>query len=722
MSKLTETLLSRQVALVLLGVTFVATATALIAYNALVPSQGVTLAAGQVAAADITAPRSITYESDVLTRLARQAASDAIRDVYDPPNPGVARQQIQLARRILDYMDNVRHDSYATPNQQQADMVAISTLSLNPNMNSKLLTLSDTAWKEVDSQVMGVLERTMRDDIRDNNLDAIYANLPNLVGATVDEQQTDLITAMLKDLIKPNAFYNEELTHEARQQAAAAITTERRSFAQGQVVVRAGTIVTDADMEALTQLKLLQPPDRRLQAIAGALLAVLLISTLGAIYLQRLYSVLFHNLSQMVVLGSLFLVFLAGERIFGTGNDFQSHIYPAAAFSLIIVAMSGTQAAIVLTGALAALVGLITSNSLEYTMLVAVGGMAGILSLHRTERINAYFRAGLIIGLVNVVLALLFELIQGNTDPFKLVMLSSAGMLNGVIVAGVAVTGLYLISNVLNMPTSLRLIELSQPGQPLLQRLLREAPGTYQHSLQVANLAELAAERIGANASLVRVAALYHDIGKIIYPHFFVENQVEGINPHDELDDPYRSAQIIISHVSEGAKMAHKARLPKIFIDCILQHHGTTPVLYFYNRALKDVNCDTSQVDKARFSYPGPRPQTREAAILMLADTSESITRAKRPQTKQEIEEIVQGIIESRMGDEQLDESFLTINDLRVIREVFVSTLQGMFHPRIVYPELPSAAPATPSTVVTPTTNLPITGPRTVRTTQESTR
>src|SRR4051812_5777828 len=203
MGKLTETPLGRRVALGILGMAFIASATAIIAYNALVPTtESVALAAGQVAPNDVIAPHSITYDSEVLTKLARQAASDGIREVYDPPNPSVARQQLQLARRILDYIDNIRHDTFATPAQQTTDIIAIAPLNLKPDMVTKLLALTNDDWKDIDAQVMNVLERTMRDEIRDNNLDAIYANLPNLVGVTVDESRTSLITALVKELIK----------------------------------------------------------------------------------------------------------------------------------------------------------------------------------------------------------------------------------------------------------------------------------------------------------------------------------------------------------------------------------------------------------------------------------------------------------------------------------------------------------------------------------------
>ena len=705
-----ESPLGRRTALVILGAAFVFSATVIVAYSAFSPSGSVALAAGQVAPVDILAPRSITYESDALTRLSRQAASDAIRDVYDPPNPNVLRQQVQLARHILDYIDNVRHDTFATPKQQQADLGAINALHLTDDVSVKLLALTDDAWKETDDQVMGILERTMRDEIREENLPEVYATLPNRVGVMIDEPQASLIILFVRSLIKPNTFYNDERTKEAQKAAAAAVAPETRTFAQGQIVVRAGTIVTDADVEALSQLKLLQSPDRRGQAVTGAFLAVALISILGMVYLRRFHVALFHDVPTMVLMGGLLLTFLAGARMLATANEFQSYLYPAAALSLLIVALAGPQVAIALTAGLAVFCGLVTGGSLEFAALVAISGVSGILSLNRIERLNAYFVAGLVVGAANVTVGLVFVLLQGTVDPIRIVTVIVAGFLNGILSAGLAVVGLYLISSALNLPTHVRLIELSQPNQPLLQRLLREAPGTYQHSLQVANLAELAAERIGANALLIRVAALYHDVGKIAYPHFFVENQAEGVNPHDALNDPQQSAYIIVGHVIEGEKLARKYRLPTALIDAISQHHGTLPVLYFYNKAVELANCDPMKVDKPAFCYPGPRPLTREAGIMMLADASESIVRAKRPRNKQEIEEIVAEIIEFRMAEGQLDNSNLTVSDLHVIREVFVSTLQGVFHPRIVYPtplltplpEPPALPPITSSGEIAP--------------------
>jgi putative nucleotidyltransferase with HDIG domain len=248
---------------------------------------------------------------------------------------------------------------------------------------------------------------------------------------------------------------------------------------------------------------------------------------------------------------------------------------------------------------------------------------------------------------------------------------------------------MYLVTLLFNLPTTLKLVELSQPNQPLLQRLLREAPGTYQHSLQVANLAEQAANAIGANAELTRVAALYHDIGKMLNPAFFVENQADNVNPHDVLGDPYRSADMIISHVTDGDRLARQYRLPARIRDFIMEHHGTTLVAYFYRQAVGQAD-DEESVDVDQFMYPGPRPQSRETAVLMLADSCESTVRARKPTNKQEIADIVQQILDARMRDAQLDDSGLTTNDIKTIRYILIEMLQAVFHPRINYPTMPT--------------------------------
>jgi putative nucleotidyltransferase with HDIG domain len=323
--------------------------------------------------------------------------------------------------------------------------------------------------------------------------------------------------------------------------------------------------------------------------------------------------------------------------------------------------------------------------------LIALSSTLGVLSLERTERLNAFWFAGMVAGFAGGCVGLVFEFDAGaKSSLFEIVIHFFSAVAGGFLFStGLSFVGLYLITYFMNIPTSLKLFELTQANHPLLQRLLREAPGTYQHSLQVANLAELGGQQVNANASLLRVAAMYHDVGKILNPHFFVENQADGVNPHDQLDDPCQSARIIIGHVHEGERLSRHYRLPPRIRDFILEHHGTTQVMFFYRQALERAQKKGVEADINQFTYPGPRPQSRETAILMLADGCESSVRARRPQSKQDIQETVDFIFETRLKEHQLDDSGLTLNDLRILRDAFLTALQGVFHPRIAYPGTP---------------------------------
>jgi putative nucleotidyltransferase with HDIG domain len=260
-------------------------------------------------------------------------------------------------------------------------------------------------------------------------------------------------------------------------------------------------------------------------------------------------------------------------------------------------------------------------------------------------------------------------------------------LVNGALAGLIALGSLFVIGKLFGITTSLELLDLARPTHPLLKKLLIEAPGTYHHSLIVSQLAEQAAQRIGADALLVRVAAYYHDVGKTRDPQSFVENQMDGINVHDTLA-PKASASIVIDHVPRGIALAKRYGIPARLREFIPQHHGTTLAAFFHRKALKE-NGAAAPIEEKDYRYPGPRPQSRETAILMLADSVEATTRAERPTTPEQIRAIVDRIFNERLRDGQLDESDLTLRDLRQIKEAFFGVLQGLYHPRVKYPEPP---------------------------------
>jgi putative nucleotidyltransferase with HDIG domain len=274
---------------------------------------------------------------------------------------------------------------------------------------------------------------------------------------------------------------------------------------------------------------------------------------------------------------------------------------------------------------------------------------------------------------------------------------------NGLLSPGLAAVGVLAAGTLLRMTTPIHLLELARPDHPLLRQLQLLAPGTYQHSIVLSNLAEAAASAVGADVLEVRVGAYYHDIGKSIRPYFFIENQLGGTNPHDGLD-PRTSAEILIEHVVAGAALGQRHRLPDSVIDFILEHHGTTRVEYFYCRAVQQLGL--AQVDEAAFHYPGPRPRSPETAIVMLADAAEAAVRAAGPSSREEIDEIVAEAIGRRLAEAQLDDSRLTLHDVVRIRRAFVDVLRSMYHPRIKYPAgvTPATATATPAAPAAPPT------------------
>lgn len=664
----------------------------IVAYDTLWPSGSkVTLVEGQVAREDVLAPRSIKYESGVLTQAKRDAAVAATRPIYDPPDPSIGTEQSQLARQVLAYLENVIFDTLATEEQKRQDIAAVTQFTPGDDVIEAMLSVDDeTTWQAVDSQVLRLLERVMSDEIREDNIQAERDKLSDLISASYSETEVKVIKALVSDLIRVNTFYNDELTRQAQLRASENVPVETRSFARGQMVIREGEIATAAHIEALEQLGLLQITHRRVEHFIAGLLAMFLAVVLLGGYLRRFDAKTMAEPRLILLLALLFLVFLVSARLVDPNREVEMYYFPASALGFLVATLVGPQFAILTMMVFASLVGYMSGDSLEFTVAIVTSSTLGLLSLGRTERPNSYFVAGGVVSLSCIGVVLVFALGDEGSEELVVVLSKVAGALtNGMFSTAVALVGLYGISYLLNIPTSLKITELMQPSHPLLQRLLREAPGTYQHSLQVANLCELGAQQIDANAALVRAAAMYHDVGKVLNPHFFVENQVDGINPHDILDDPYQSARIIIGHVIEGDRLARRHRLPLRVRDFILEHHGTTQAVYFYQKAVQRAEKTGASVEMADFTYPGPRPQSRETAILMLADGCESSVRACRPQSREDVQETVNYIFESRLQGQQLDDSGLTLNDLRVLRDTFVTALQGIFHPRIRYPGSP---------------------------------
>lgn len=644
------------------------------------------LQAGQVAPEEYRATSSLTYTSAVLTEQRRQSAANAVAPVYTTPDTSVARQQRERLRSSLDFIANVRADAFATPEQKLTDLASLEYLQLDVKLAQAILNLSEARWQIVQQEATNVLEKMMTGVVRQDRLAEVRNNAPNLVNLSVPEDLVRLIADLAAPFVVPNSDYSETATEAARQKARESVTAVARTFVINQTIVQRGQVLSEADLEALQQFGLIQA-GQKWQDLASAAALVLLMIVFLVIYLRRERG-LARDFRSLFIVTLLFLLFLVVARLVIPAHTVIPYAFPLAAYGLTIAVVFGVQMAMVTSLPLAILAAYNLSNSLDLTLYFIVGSLLGILALGRARRMASFVWAGVAIAFSGMAVILAYRLSLPATDMLGLLTLAGAALFNGLVSASLAVLFVSLLGQLLSITTPMQLLDLSRPDHPLLQKILREAPGTYQHSLQLANLAEQAAELIGAEAFLTRVGALYHDAGKAVNPLFFIENQVPGfLNPHDDLV-PQESAAVIINHVADGLELAGEYHLPRRIREFIAEHHGTMLTRYQYVRAVQAAGGDESQVDKEQFRYPGPRPQSRETAILMLADGCEAVVRAEHPKGEAELRQLIKSVIDSRLAMGQLDGTKLTLNDLETIRESFVATLRGVFHPRVNYPRL----------------------------------
>ena len=668
----------------LIGVLFTAAIAGVLIWQTS-PGDRVTFEVGDVATRDVRGPRRDTFVSELLTEDARKRAEINVLPVYSPPDARVARQQIAYARAVADFIRVVRADSYTSPTQKQAALSAIEGVSTSPQQAERIISFRDDAWARTEAEMLNVLDLAMRGEIRESSVAQVRFRIPAMVSVDLTEEQAAIAGSLAQQFIAPNTFLDAEATAAARAKASQAVEPVSRSFSAGQIIVREGQIVSAQDVEALDYFGLRQPKDERGDQLSAILHASVLTLLVG-LYLWRFEPSIWNRLRRLALLAALILLFAVTAKGMITGRTVLPYLFPAAALPILLTILAGPNLAVLVAAVMGSLVGVMSHDSLELAAYSISGGLVAVLALGRVERLSAYFRAGLYVALVNVAVVLAFRLPSGVTDAFGLLTLVVAGIANGGVSASLSVGGLFLIGNLFDVTTTLQLQELSRPNHPLLQLLLMKTPGTYHHTLMVANLAEQAAERIGVNALLVRVGAFYHDVGKTARPYMFVENQVEGGNVHEKLD-ARTSAEIITRHVQDGLDLAKRYRLPTSIRAFIPEHHGTMRASFLYQKAVQQAGGDASQVDEQAFRYPGPKPQSKETALLMLADGCEAAVRAARPSSEKEISEIVRKVISDRIACGQLTDCPLTLRDLDLIRESFTLTLQGVFHPRIQYPE-----------------------------------
>lgn len=639
---------------------------------------------GSVASQDVMSPYAVTYQSQVLTDELQQEAAQGVEPIYTRQNSAIAREQLNHLHDALIFIDAVRNDQFASQEQKLTDLAALDGIYLSQDTSARILALSDVRWQTVRQESIVILEQVMRTAIREVDLEESRQQLPSLVSLSLSEDQVSLVVELASAFVAPNSVYSEEATQAARQEAIQGIPPISRSIVAGETIIRRGEIVRAEDIEALQEVGLLTTFSGW-QNQAGTLAVVVVCTVLIILYFLS-HSYILRNTKKLIVLLVLFLVFLGISRYVSPGHLVIPYLFPMAAYSLLVAALIDRRTALFTTIPLAILAAYGMPHALDLTLYYSMGGLMGLLILRRPQRLSAYVSVAGIIAVTGSVILVAYRVIDPATDVTGLATLIAASIFYGVASAVLTVLLEYALAPLLDLTTTLQLVELSRPDHPLLQRLLREIPGTYQHTLQVANLAEQAAERIQANSMLARVGALYHDIGKMKNPLFFIENQGPNkLNTHDDMA-PEDSAEIIIDHVHHGLELAKKYRLPTRIREFIPEHHGTMITRYQYGKALELADGDESRIDRSKFRYPGPRPQSVETALVMLADGCEAYVRSQNPETDENLRILIKDMVDKRVALGQLNNTELTLRDIKMIIDSFATTLKGTYHARVEYP------------------------------------
>ena len=658
-------------------------------------SPGLDVKVDSLAPSDIAAPRAITITNSVLTDQARKAASDRVPPQYDFTTERaitIANEQLAAFTRRISLLDTAFSPDTSADERQGILDTFVPTIS--DEGGTVLQTLKPDRWAPIRSEAARVLDLVERTELRDTEVAQARASLEGQMAGDLTEGERALAADLVAPLLVPNSSFSQDRTNQEKEKQAAAVSPVVENIAQGEVLAFRGTKITP---EILVRIQALGLDQRKLDvaAIAGwLLLSGLLVSMLIA--WLRLFRPAYWHRNNVVLLLWLLIAFATFALQVTEGRAALPFILPIAAIGLIVTVLLDAETAVLVTAVVAIVAGAVNGPSLEIGSYVLLGGLAGIVAIGRGDRLQAFLQAGAAVFVVQAVVVTAFSLL-GERDLTGVLQLIGAAAASAGGASVAAVGSFAVLGNVFGLLTVFQLLELANPSQPLLRRLLVETPGTYHHSLMVGNLAERAAEAIGADPLITRVAAYYHDVGKLANPIAFIENQSGGDNVHDLLP-PDESATILKQHVADGIDVAYQGRLPKTLIAFIPQHHGTAVMGYFLGKAREEAAApyggqDTEEgrkaaeaVDMRRYRHAGPKPQSREAALLMLADGVEASVRSLSSRDEASIRAMVGRIIADRLADGQFDECDLTLRDINLAQEAFVQQLLGMYHQRVAYP------------------------------------
>lgn len=665
-----------------------------------ISAQQVTLHTDEVAKRDIVSNINAVIIDEKQTQELKDEAAASVKKSYQQDQYALPNARVDVDNffnKIKDILESDNTDKETPLKNLLDNMVRSKSVNNDYDLSSLTTYLLNSKPLDIDRMQeasQSILENVMDKPITEEALTETYNEASQQANSLAfNPSAIKLIKLAVTDAIRPNMIYNEEATNKAIKDAEDAVQPVYKNVKTGEIIVREGDRVTAEQISVLEQLGI-QRTQSYTQKILGIAAYVLISLWLVKEFLKRYYKDILGNDSLMLLLGLIVVIVLLVARFVTVIqitdrpeiNAMLGYLAPVAAGSMLIAILIDNRLAYFMTMIMALFVGLLSdTHQLAFIIAASVSGTVGVYRVTRLSQTSDLAKAGFYIAMANVAVILTMTLISGTITLDIVLTGMLLGLISGILSAVLMIGLLPYLESGFSVTSMIKLLELSNPNHPLLKRLLIEAPGTYHHSLMVGNLAEASAESIGANPLLVRVGAYYHDIGKIKRAEYFSENQRSLDEPHNKIA-PALSALIIISHVKEGVELAREARLPQVIIDFIAEHHGTSLAKYFYGRAIEEEG--EGLVNEDSFRYEGPKPQTKEVALVMLADAVEAAVRSLPNPNLDNIHSMIRKIIRDKLNDGQLDESNLTFKDLDTIASSFNKVLGGVYHKRIEYPDI----------------------------------
>ncbi len=637
---------------------------------------------GVVSSRDIMSPRSFDVINKQATREAQSEAMNEVQPVHriDPFILNQLDRQLRTQFRLINEIKNLKDkDDHLQLKEIKSRLpIAISDPSLATFINSDPQSL-----EQMEILTGSLVMRHMSKPIRDNDVTAIKQVRQELRQAaselTLRQDQNKAVAELASEAIRPNSRVDWDETYRLKQAKKDSVPPVTIRIKKGQIIVSKGQIITPDHLMILEEMGL-HRSRANTAGIAGTAILSFLIITLVWLYIKKSKPYLAQNPKHLLLLAIITVVNLILCSLLVQVNPYWA---PVPIASILTAILLGPRIAVIITAVMAMIVGILTGEVQYLAVTLITGIAASLLSWRVRERLDLII-ASLMIFIVNELSITLFSLLQGGNTRALLEDLVYGGI-NGFSSGIVAIGVLPILEYAFGITTDIKLLELSSQSEPLMKRLLLEAPGTYHHSIIVGNLAEAGGEAIGEDALLCRVAAYYHDIGKLRRPYFFIENQLGSENPHDKLT-PRLSALIITAHIKDGLELAKRYKIPEPIRDIISQHHGTSTVAYFLHQA-RQLSPQGEEPREEDFRYAGPRPNSRVAAIVMLADSAEAAARTLNNPTPQAIETLVRSIFKKALDDGQLDQCPISLKDINNLINSFTTILTGIYHHRIEYPD-----------------------------------